>query len=189
MRALPANACAMANLVAVIALATVLAPGTTLADDPTRAAYVRDHVVVWRIGWSIWIIAAITLLWFYAWWRSRIGAPAVALAIAAAGFIADLVAESTLILVAPDRPEVAPLTFVLTGGVANGCYTVAGILLSRVTTALRGPLVPWTAVMWGCGLALTVFAVLAIPLGVAASTAALFALFLPWLVVVGRRLA
>jgi hypothetical protein len=188
-RALPAYVCAIANLAAAVALATVLAPGTTLADDASRAAYVRDHLTGWRIGWSLWVIAALSLLWFYAWWRGRIDAPRLPLAVAAIGFVVDLSAEATLIAVAPDRPDVAPAAFVLTGGVANGCYSVAGILLSRRTRVLRGALLPWTAVLWASGLALSVFAAFGLPLGVAVSTAALFVLLLPWLIVVGRRLA
>ena len=188
-RALPAYVCAAANLTAVVALVTVLSPGTTLSDDATRAAYVRDHVVVWRVGWSLWVLAAISLLLFYAWWRSRIGAGWIALGIAAAGFAADLTAESLLIAIVPDRPDLARTCFFLTGTVANGCYSIAGIVLSLRTRALRGLLVPWTGALWASGLTLSVFAALDQPLGVAASTAVLFALFLPWLIVVGRQLA
>lgn len=50
MSASPAYFCAAANLVAAVALATVLAPGTPLAAEPARAAYVRDHLAVWRAG-------------------------------------------------------------------------------------------------------------------------------------------
>jgi hypothetical protein len=185
---LPAYVCAVANLVAVVALATVLAPGTTLADDTTRAAYVREHLALWRIGWATWIAAAASLIWFYAWWRARVGGGSLALAIAVAGFAADLVAESLLIAVVPDRPELARPAFVLTGGLANGAYSVAGAALSLRTPALRGALVPWTAAVWGAGLALAAFAVLDVPVGIAGATAVLFALFLPWLLVVGRRL-
>jgi hypothetical protein len=187
--ALPAYVCALLNGLAAVALATVLAPGTTLVDPGSRSSYVGEHLLAWRLGWSLWILAAISLLWFYAWWRARIRAGGAALPIAAVGFVADLVAESGLIALVPDRPELAPTAFLLTGGVANACYSVAGILLSLETRALRGALVPWTAAMWASGLALSAFAALAIPLGVAAATAVLFALFLPWVVVVGRRLA
>ena len=121
-RALPAYVCAAANLAAVVALVTVLSPGTTLSDDATRAAYVRDHVVVWRVGWALWVLAAISLLLFYAWWRSRIGAGWIALGIAAAGFAADLTAESLLIAIVPDRPDLARTCFFLTGTVANGWH-------------------------------------------------------------------
>src|SRR6266508_3717134 len=113
--ALPPYVCAAANLAAALALATVLAPGTPLVDEPARAAYVRDHVALWRAGWSLWIVAAISLLAFYRWWSQRVGAGRGPLALAVAGFVADLVAESVLIVVAPDRPDLARPAFALTG--------------------------------------------------------------------------
>lgn len=189
MAAFPAYVCAAANLCAILALATVLAPGTTLADEPARAAYVTEHLVLWRAGWLVWVAAAVSLLAFYRWWSARIRAGLVALAIALAGFAADIVAEALLIVVVPERPDLARASFVLTGGVANGCYTIAGAALSLRTPRLRGPFAAWTAAVWLAGGALSAFALLEVPLGVAIATAALFALFLPWLLVMGRRLA
>ena len=56
-------ACAVANLVAVIAMALILAPGTPLvADLPVRELYIGEHLLAWRIGWATWMIAAATLL-------------------------------------------------------------------------------------------------------------------------------
>ena len=189
MAELPAYFCAAANFLAVVALATVLAPGTTLADEPTRAVYVRDHLVLWRVGWGLWVVAAVSLLVFYRWWQRRIGAGYAALGIAFVALAADLVAESLLIAVVPERPDLARTSFILTGGVANGGYTLAGVALSLRTPQLRGRLAAWTAVMWSAGAALSVFALLEQPLGVAVSSGVLFALFLPWLIVIGRRLA
>ena len=189
MAALPAYFCAAANLAAVVALATVLAPGTTLADEAARATYVREHLVGWRLGWGLWVLAAVSLLVFYRWWTARVGAPLWLLGIAVVGFSADLIAESLLITVVPERPGLAPLTFLLTGGVANGCYTIAGALISLRTPHLRGGLAAWTAAVWLAGAVLSAFAFREAPLGVAAATAVLFALFIPWCVAVGRRLA
>ena len=62
MRSFPAYCCAAANLAAAVALLTVLAPGTPLALEPARAAYVREHVALWRAGWSLWVVAAVSLL-------------------------------------------------------------------------------------------------------------------------------
>jgi hypothetical protein len=94
-----------------------------------------------------------------------------------------------LIALVPERPDLARLAFALTGGVANGAYTIAGIALSLRTPAIRRAIAWWTAVMWASGIALSIFAVLDLPLGVALATAILFTLFLPWLVVVGRRVS
>lgn len=189
MKAFPAYACAAANLVAVVALATLLAPGTSLVDEASRAAYVREHLLAWRLGWASWILAAISLLAFFAWWTARIRAPRWPLVLALAGFAADLGAESLLIAVVPDSPALAPLMFQLTGGVANGGYTIAGIALSLRTPGMRGGFALWTGAIWLLGILLSAFAFLEVPLGIAASTAALFTLFLPWCVAMGRRLS
>jgi MFS family permease len=192
-RAWPAVLCATLNAFAVVALGTVLAPGTTLvADAAMRDAYVREHAVAWRAGWSLWVAAAASLIAFYAWWAARLRRRALVIAglgLATVGFASDLYAQWLLIRWVPERPDLAPLAFLLTGGAANGFYTLGGILLSLATPAIRGPLATWTAAMWLCGLALSASAILEVPLGIAATTAALFALFVPWCVVLGRRLA
>lgn len=189
MAALPAYACAVANLAAVVALATVLAPGTTLVDETTRVAYVNAHLLAWRVGWALWVVAAASLLFFYRWWSARVRAGPLPLAVALVGFAADLTAETLLIAVVPDHPELARPAFVLTGAVANVAYTIAGILLTVRTPSLAGSLRAWTWTVWLAGLVLGAFALFEIPLGIAALSAVLFALFLPWLVVAGRRLA
>lgn len=189
MTAWPAYFCAAANLAAIVALATVLAPGTTLVDEPTRIAYVRDNVAVWRAGWSLWVVAAVSLLLFYWWWANRIQAPLALVGIAVAGFAADLFAESLLIAFVPERPDVARPSFMLTGGVANGLYTLAGALLSVRTPALRGLFALWTWAVWMLGALLAVFAFIEAPLAIAVTSAALFVLFVPWCAAMGRRLA
>ena len=189
MRSFPAYFCAAANLAAAVALLIVLAPGTPLALEPARAAYVRDNVALWRASWSLWVVAAVSLLVFYRWWGRRIGAGRGPLLLAVAGFATDLVAESLLIAVAPDRPELARPSFALTGAVANGLYTLAGALLTLRTPGLRGPFAAWTWAVWGSGAALSAAALIEAPLAVAAASAALFVLLVPWCVALGRRLA
>ena len=185
----PAYFCALANLVAIVAMATVLTPGTTLFPEASRAAYVTENAVLWRLGWSTWVIAAISLLVFYRWWERRIDAGMAPLWVAAAAFAADMIAESTLIVLVPDRPELARPSFLITGGVANGLYTLAGMLLTRATPGIRGGFALWTWTMWSAGIALSLVTLLEMPLAIAAVSAALFALFIPWCVAMGRRLA
>jgi hypothetical protein len=170
-------------------MATVLAPGTSLVEEPARSAYIRGSATAWRLGWAVWVVAAISLLVFYRWWSAQVGAVGPALWIAAGGFAADLVAEALLITVVPERPDLARLAFVVTGGVANGLYTLAGIVLTRVTPSIGGSFATWTWTMWGLGVLLSVAAFLELPLAIAAATAGLFALFIPWCVAIGRRLA
>lgn len=189
MKAWPAYFCAAANLVAALALATVLAPGTTLVAEPARSAYVEANVALWRAGWSLWAVAAVSLLLFYRWWTERVRAGRGALAIATAGFVADLVAQSLLIAVVPERPELARPAFMLTGGAANGLYTLAGALLTLQTRDVRGVFATWTWAIWALGAVLAIVSVLELPSAVAASGGALFLLFVPWCLALGRRLA
>ena len=72
----------------------------------------RTHPILWRGGWGLWIAAALSLLAFYAWWGSRLGAPAwgvAAFLVALAGLACDLSAESLFIGWLPDHLEAVHL--------------------------------------------------------------------------------
>lgn len=182
-------ACAVMNLAAVIVLALVLAPGTTVVPNvDERVRYIGEHLVAWRAAWAVWMAAAVSLLWFYVWWRARVNAPHVALAVALLGIAADWSAELSLVISgAEGHAAVAPLAFFLTGAVANGLYTIAGVILTLATPLGIGARA-YAALMWCAGGLLSVGAALALPLLTAGATAALFALFLPWCVWLARRL-
>lgn len=188
-RAWPAYFCAAANLLAIVAMAAILAPGTTLFPEEARFVYIRENAWLWRIGWSTWVVAAISLIVFYAWWSRRVRSGRLPLWIAVVAFAADMVAEATLIIVVPWRPELSREAFLVTGGLANGLYTLAGIALTRATPNLSGGFATWTWIMWAVGLALSAVTLLEVPLAIAATSAVLFALFIPWCVAMGRRLA
>lgn len=186
-RALPAAplVCAAVNFAAALVMAFVLAPATPIvADAAERFAYVQDHLLAWRLGWAVWIAAALSLLWFYAWWRGRIGASYIPVVIAAIGFVADATSETMLIFY---DATTAPFAFALTGVVANGLYTACGIwltLATRLNTAER----IWTAVMWAAGITLSVATLTGLYLLAAIATATLFALFCPWCVYLAVKL-
>lgn len=186
-RALPAAplVCAALNFAATLVMAFVLAPATPIVTDAAeRLAYVQTHPVAWRLGWAVWIAAALSLVWFYAWWRGRIGASYAPVALAAGGLIADVTSETTLILY---DATTAPFAFVLTGVVANGLYTAGGIWL---TLAMRlGPAERiWAAAMWTAGIALSIATLTGQYLIAAIATAVLFALFCPWCVYLAVKL-
>ena len=162
----------------------VLAPGTPLAEPAERAAYVESHAVAWRLGWLTWVAAALSLLWFYAWWRARTGAHYLALVIAALGLVADLTAEFALIYYLVTSP---PFAFTLTGGVANGLYTIAGIALTAATPLTKAEWA-WAGVMWSAGLALSAASFAGQHVATAVATAIVFALFCPWCVYLAVRL-
>jgi hypothetical protein len=182
-------ACAAANFIAALVLVLVLAPGTPLvADVAERERYIRENLVAWRVGWAIWMGAAATLLWCYVWWRARVNGPRSAIVVGVLGITADWTAEAMLILGGADGyAGVAPVAFFLTGAIANGLYTVAGIQLT-VATPLGQRARTYAAFMWSAGLMLSLGAAIAQPLITAIASALLFGLFCPWCVWLWLRL-
>lgn len=194
LRALAPYACALLNLTAAAALLVVLRPGTEVIPDVTsRIAYITNNELLWRAGWVCWIAAALSLLAFYAWWGVRLPAPGwgvAALAIASAGLVFDLTAESLLIAWLPkDYGTVSPVASLLTGGPGNGLYTIAGVVLTLGTRGLKGGFLAWTWTIWAAGFGLSAFTFAGNFLGVAVCSGVLFILFCPWTAVMGRRLA
>lgn len=194
LRALAPYACAGLNLVAALVLALVLRPGTeAVADLAGRVAFVSEHALAWRAGWAVWIGAALSLIAFYCWWGSRIPSRRWAMAatvVAVAGLTFDLTAEALMMGWLPrDFETVAFIASVLTGGLGNGLYTVAGAMLTLRTPAIRGPLavLAWSVWIAGFGLSACTFAGF-FP-GAVVFTAVLFVMFSPWVVLMGRRLA
>jgi hypothetical protein len=192
-RASAPYACAALNLAAAIFMAAALRFGTEAAPlVADRVSYIADHPALWRAGWSIWMAAAVSLTAFYAWWGSHLRDQrwaVVALSIASVGLVCDLFAESLLIGWLPrDYESIAPLTTMLTGAAANGLYTVAGVVLTLATASLRGFLRAMAWAVWIVGGFLTAFTLAGMVNGIAISTAALFALFCPWVVLFGRDL-
>jgi hypothetical protein len=183
--------CAVVNGAAALALATVLAPGVSLASTPVGATYVADHLLAWRIGWVLWMAAALSLLAFFWWWGSRLGWRAVArlaVAVAAIGVAADVTAEAVLIGWTGDGTFDVGGPLRVSGIVANGLYSVAGAMLTATTGGLPRWLAQWSWTVWLLGLGLALAAAAGSDEGSRVLTATLFALFLPWLVVFGRRL-
>jgi hypothetical protein len=177
--------CAAVNFAAALVMAFVLAPATPIVADATeRYAYVQSHLFAWRLGWTVWIAAALSLLWFYAWWRGRIGASHVPVALAASGLVADVTSEIMLIQY---DVMTAPFAFLLTGVVANGLYTACGIWLTLVTRLTAVERV-CAAVMWAAGITLSVATLAGLYLLAAIATAVLFALFCPWCVYLAVKL-
>ena len=193
LRGVAAGACATANFLAAVAMALLLRPGTeVIGDVGRRIAYLTVHPLAWRLGWGIWVTAALALLAFYAWWGAFVPRQRTAIAaflLATAGLCADLLAESLYIGWLPHRyTTIAPLARLLTGAVGNGLYTVAGIVLTAATPALPGGLRWCGWGIWGAGLVLSACSLVGDAMGMALSTAVLFVLFPPWVVLMGRTL-
>jgi len=185
--------CASLNAAAAVAMLFVLRGGTEAVSSITqRATYIAGHVFLWRAGWAVWMMAGISLVAFFAWWGAWISSDRLALvglAVALAGLVCDLFAESLLIGWSPDRIDtVAPLASLLTGGAANGLYSVAGAVLTLCTSALRGALRALAWAIWASGIALTIFTISGSVFGMVISTAALMTLLCPWVATFGWQL-
>jgi hypothetical protein len=148
-------------------------------------AYDAAHPERWRAGWLLWMIAALSLAGFYAWWGARVG-EIVPFAIAAAGLVCDFSGESLFIGWLPGADSPLERTAnLLTGGAGNGLYTIAAIMLTVASQSLPLRWLAWLA--WASGIALTVVTVLDIRIGVVIASAGLMIFFIPWVLVMGRR--
>jgi hypothetical protein len=187
-----------AGLVMLLALRYGIPPGES--DLSARIAYVGDHVLLWRVGWLVWNLAAISLLAFLvvlaACWRER--APilcGLALLCAAAGLAADLGAETILAVVSPGlRGEtyaaVESIAVALTGYLGNGLYAVGGILLTVAGRRDLPPVLLWlAAAVWTAALWLSVATLVSSNAGQFASAAVLMPLFVLWATLTGRWLS
>jgi hypothetical protein len=184
-------ACAGLTALGALLMLFVLRHGLESESDPAaRAAFVAFHPALWRASWEIWIGAALSLVAFYGWWAARLDRPRLgrwALIIAVVGLTCDLLAESIYIGWTPLDPETMRIAALLTGGAANGLYTVAGIALT-LATPMTGAFRTVTWAVWVSGAALTASTIAGSVLGMAISTAAVMALFCPWCAWMGWKL-
>ena len=132
-----------------------------------------------RAMWILWMLTAISLVGFYAWWASRIGMLAP-VAIAFAGIVCDFLGESMFIT----QPRLERIASLLTGGAANGLYTLAAILLTISTPSLPARWLAWIA--WLSGIVLFIVTIFDWQPGLIASSATLMMSFVVWVVVFAR---
>jgi hypothetical protein len=189
------------HVVAAVAMLLWLQPGLPVAGStvPQGMAYLAEHTVAWWVGWLIWQAADLALLAYYVglagrWWR---GAPircGVALLGAAAGVGADVGAQAIYMGVAPrlDAQGFAvaeAVVGVLTGYVANGLYTVAGMLLVWAGARdLPRHLLLLSLPVWGAGVGLSAASLAGSATGQFWSVALLMPAFIVWSGLMGRWL-
>ena len=186
-------ACATINALAALVTLFALRGGTEAASSfAERATYIAEHAVLWRSAWAIWMAAAVSLVAFFASWGAWIRPTRwsiVACAVAILGLARDLLAESLFIGWLPARIEtLGPFGSLLTGGAANGLYTIAGVILTLGTPSLHGVsrILAWA--IWTSGIALTVCTMIGSVAGMVISTTALMLLLCPWVAVFGWKL-
>jgi len=189
------------NFTAAIAMLLVLKPGLPVEGSTLtgRMEYLNLHLGAWWGGWLLWHAAAISLVAFFAalacLWRDQ--APILTLLaplLAAAGLAADICAEAIYMGVVP---QLAPESFtigeniagVMTGYVANGLYTIGGILLTWAgARKLPQSLLLMAVPLWTAGLCLSAASLMHSTTGQFWSTAILMPLFISWTFLVGRWL-
>lgn len=180
--------CAALHVIAGLGTLVLLRGGSEAVSDlDQRAAWIETHAWQWRIGWLLWMAAAVSLLMFYQWWAKRIDPRAsVALVIASLGLLADFSGELVFIVAMPHPGSgLHRSASLLTGGLGNGLYTIAGVALTVITTAMPPYLRIWAWLVWLSGFGLTAATVADVPFGVVVSSAALMVLFIPWVVSMG----
>ncbi len=169
--------CAALHVAAAIGAVTLLRGGAAHADR-------------WRLGWLFWMLAALSLLGFYAWWgaRARADLAMIAFAFAAAGLVCDFAGESLLIAWLPETgTRLYRTAELLSAGAGNGLYTVAGIVLTIAST-LPVLLRAWAWLIWAIGISMTLLTIAGSATGIVVSSLILMVLFVPWVVLMGVKL-
>jgi len=190
------------HLLALAMLAVVLRHGALNEPNAAvRAQFVASHATAWTVGWAAWMIAAATLVGFYAWWGSRLTRQriaALAVVIAGLGLVCDFSGEGLLTLVLVERTMTVgedPTSFMnveraftlLSAGGANGLYTLGGVLLTLVTPNLPALVRAAMWITWISGAAMTAAATFSWIGGMVGSTAVLFPLLVAWMAWMGAR--
>lgn len=200
-------AAAALNLIPLAFTGLFLAPGTvTGGTDAARLRFIHAHALAWTVGWGLWMGGSVGLLLsIYVLARvfeRRSPAPEwlrIAVPFAVAGATLDILGDALQAGAYPllaqqyaagtDTPTIAflfhltdHLANLLSGGIANSLYFVAGLL---VTLALaRTPRFPgWITALGGLAWGATLLATpaLAIPAVLPALIAATLFLFAGWL--------
>jgi uncharacterized protein YqjF (DUF2071 family) len=198
-------ACVVIHVFALSAVLLVLRNGIPPGEVAVRAAYIAANTTAWRIGWTLWLPASLALVLFFAAWTDVLtyrGWGILAVALTLAGATIDWADESFWVGLAPDlAARFASDTFaagafalwdhayiVISLGLANGLYTLGGIILTAL--AFKTPGFPkWLAwfstLVWALSLDLTIAALIGDGVLIQVVSALVFAAFLPWVVLMG----
>ena len=187
----------------VAGLALLLVLGRGLATNPDlqdRLRFLAERPWVWRAGWLTWNAAALSVLWYF---RAYVDARAeecgaagrLAVALGVCAVAADLSAEALLMgplpgLAAaarrvPDRLvdflAVERAAVLLTGGLANGLYTLVSVWLAWLARRSHPRWVTAAGLLIALpGFALSIAAVVGSVPGLYWSNAALVPLIVAW---------
>ena len=197
--------CFLVHALALGAMLFVIQPGLLMGTEVARREFIAAHPVAWQIGWLIWMPASLALVLLFLAWADTLefkvwGMMAVALCFA--GAIVDWLDETLLVGLVPTlAARAASEAFaaslfgwweryylVASLGLANGLYSVGGLLLSVLAFKTHGfpRWLAWlSAVTWAFSLAISFFGLLNDRGGIFVVSAVAFALFMPWILVLG----
>jgi len=199
--------CFLVHLVALGAAFFVLGGGLPPGNLAARAQFVAANAGAWQIAWATWLPASLALVLFFAAWADTLAEKyrawaVLAVAIALAGALIDWTNEMIWIGIAPGLAarfaadafaagayalwDRAYLT--LSIGLANGLYCVAAFILNALAYRTRDfPrwLARLGAVVWAVAFDLSIAAFIADGAYIQIASALAFALFLPWVLLMG----
>jgi hypothetical protein len=184
---------AAVHALAALAMLLVIAP----AADPgipirARLDWFEGHLALWRAGWLSWMLGAVSLLAYYAWWGAHLpsrNAARAAFGLTCLGACFDLSCEARL-LVADRSSFVEALRSAgfWTTVFANGFYCIAGVILTVATRGLPRWLNAWSWAIWIVGFGMSAAGAANWLLGIKITTGLITVLLVPWFVVMGRFL-
>ncbi|HEX5036858.1 MAG TPA: hypothetical protein VFX30_06840 [bacterium] len=173
-------------------------------DLAARRLWVLGHIPLWIPVWFFWALCSLSLTAFFPLWglclQKRFGVKGAvclaALIVLAVPF--DVIGEWHYLVRATD-PRSAPEAFAkavaaynfYSAAVANGLYCVLGLIFSALSwraAFLKGGVGVLGFLTWAAGFLLTASALLSWRAGTVAGGFGVMVLFLPWLVLMGRRL-
>lgn len=193
--------CAVTHVAAILGMASFLRGGLlTEPEAQRRADFVAENSLLWSTGWILWMLAAVSLWVFYAWWAVRTSssrATIVALLLTGVGVVCDVTGESLFAFVIVEQAEAAVaggdggfdfasyesierIVTLLTAGLANGLYTLSGMLLMLRTADLTKSVRIAMWLTWISGLGMTVSAIFGFVGGIVAATIVLFPTLIVW---------
>jgi hypothetical protein len=136
------------------------------------------------------MIAAISLIAFYCWWAAKSTRPRLALAALGFGFagiVVDFFADTLFIGWIPEGyATYAPFTTIMSEVVANGLYSIAGIVLMLASPPMRPWFRAWGWIVWMAGIALAIAGAMRWNDAIVAASALLLTTFIPWVWLASR---
>jgi hypothetical protein len=177
--------CAVAHVAAGAATLAWITGGSEAEPDPVaRGAFIAANANTWRVAWFIWMGAAISTGAFFCWWAARSMKPLLARAALVIGFCAivvDFFADALFIGWIPEHhARLASFTAFVSQVVANGLYSIAGVILMVASAPMQPWFRAWGWTVWIAGFALALAGAMQWDAAIVVTAGLLLATFTPW---------